>query len=257
MGNLCCIQVDESTVAIKERFGKFEEVLEPGCHFLPWILGYQRAGNLSLRSQQLDVNCEAKTKDNAFVYIVASVQYQALADKAVDVFYKLSDTRSLIKTYVISVTRASVAKLNLQDTFERRNEIAKAVDKELEKAMSDYGYGVVQTLIVDIMPDMLIKEAMKEINSANMKAVAEKIQQIKRAEGKAVSKNLPGLSIAPQHQTIVDGLRYSELGFSENVPQETGNDVMDMDIVTQYFDTMREISAAHAMLSSENNLKLG
>ena len=57
-----CIQVDQSTVAIKETFGKFDEVLEPGCHCLPWCLGSQVAGNLSLRVQQLDVRCETKTK---------------------------------------------------------------------------------------------------------------------------------------------------------------------------------------------------
>ncbi|CAH2040922.1 unnamed protein product [Thlaspi arvense] len=56
MGNLfCCIQVEQSTVAIKENFGRFEEVLEPGCHCLPWFLGSQLAGHLSLRLQQLDV----------------------------------------------------------------------------------------------------------------------------------------------------------------------------------------------------------
>lgn len=63
MGNLCCcVQVDQSSVAIKEIFGKFEEVLDPGCHFLPWFLGSQLAGHLSLRLQQLDVRCETKTK---------------------------------------------------------------------------------------------------------------------------------------------------------------------------------------------------
>lgn len=63
MGNLlCCVQVNQSTVAIKERFGRFDEVLEPGCHCLPWCLGSQLAGHLSLRLQQLDVRCETKTK---------------------------------------------------------------------------------------------------------------------------------------------------------------------------------------------------
>lgn len=59
---LGCIQVDQSTVAIRETFGKFDEVLEPGCHCLPWCLGSQVAGQLSLRVQQLDVRCETKTK---------------------------------------------------------------------------------------------------------------------------------------------------------------------------------------------------
>lgn len=63
MGNLfCCIQVDQSTVAIKGNFGKYDDVLGPGCHCVPWFIGHQIAGKLSLRVQQLDVRCETKTK---------------------------------------------------------------------------------------------------------------------------------------------------------------------------------------------------
>ncbi|CAI0549373.1 unnamed protein product [Linum tenue] len=233
MGNLfCCVQVDQSTVAIREQFGKFDEVLEPGCHCLPWFLGKQVAGYLSLRVQQLDVRCETKTKDNVFVTVVASIQYRALAERANDAFY-------------------NVPKLLLDDTFEQKNDIAKTVENELEKAMSHYGYEIVQTLIVDIEPDEHVKRAMNEINAAarmrvaaTEKAEAEKILQIKRAEGEAESKYLSGLGIARQRQAIVDGLRDSVIGFSENVPGTSAKDVMDMVLVTQYFDTMKEIGAA-------------
>lgn len=245
------IQVDQSTVAIKESFGKFDEILEPGCHFLPWCIGKQIAGYLSLRVQQLDVRCETKTKDNVFVNVVASVQYRALADKASDAFYRLSNTREQIQSYVFDVIRASVPKMNLDDAFEQKNEIAKAVEDELEKAMSMYGYEIVQTLIVDIEPDEHVKRAMNEINAAarlrlaaTEKAEAEKILQIKRAEGDAESKYLAGLGIARQRQAIVDGLRDSVLAFSENVPGTSAKDVMDMVLVTQYFDTMKEIGAS-------------
>ncbi|KAF8697369.1 hypothetical protein HU200_035962 [Digitaria exilis] len=254
------IQVDQSTVAIKESFGKYDEVLGPGCHFLPWCIGKQIAGYLSLRVQQLDVRCETKTKDNVFVNVVASVQYRALADKASDAFYRLTNTREQIQSYVFDVIRASVPKMNLDDAFEQKNEIAKAVEDELEKAMSMYGYEIVQTLIVDIEPDEHVKRAMNEINAgkflmclvytarlrvaANEKAEAEKILQIKRAEGDAESKYLAGLGIARQRQAIVDGLRDSVLAFSENVPGTSAKDVMDMVLVTQYFDTMKEIGAS-------------
>lgn len=245
------VQVDQSTVAIKESFGKFDEILEPGCHFLPWCIGKQIAGYLSLRVQQLDVRCETKTKDNVFVNVVASVQYRALADKASDAFYRLSNTREQIQSYVFDVIRACVPKMNLDDAFEQKNEIAKAVEDELEKAMSMYGYEIVQTLIVDIEPDEHVKRAMNEINAAarlrvaaNEKAEAEKILQIKRAEGDAESKYLAGLGIARQRQAIVDGLRDSVLAFSENVPGTSAKDVMDMVLVTQYFDTMKEIGAS-------------
>ncbi|OVA09072.1 Band 7 protein [Macleaya cordata] len=251
MGNLiCCVQVDQSKVAIKERFGKFEEVLDPGCHCLPWFLGSRVVGHLSLRLQQLNVKCETKTKDNVFVNVVAAIQFRALAGKAGDAFYKLSNRNTQIQAYVFDVIRASVPKLNLDDVFEQKNEIAKAVENELEKAMSAYGYEIVQTLIIDIEPDKHVKAAMNEINAAarmrvaaNEKAEAEKILQIKKAEGEAESKYLSGLGVARQRQAIVDGLRDSVLGFSVNVPGTTAKDVMDMVLVTQYFDTMKEIGA--------------
>ncbi|KAJ8452359.1 hypothetical protein Cgig2_006164 [Carnegiea gigantea] len=229
MGNLfCCVQVDQSTVAIKERFGKYEEVLEPGCHCLPWFLGSQLAGYLTLRVQQLDVRCETKTKDNVFVNVVASIQYRALANKASDAFYKLSNTKSQIQAYVFDVIRASVPKLNVDDVFEQKNEIARAVEDELEKAMSAYGYEIVQTLIVDIEPDEHVKRAMNEINAGNH----------------AVFLFIVPPKTIPYRQAIVDGLRDSVLGFSVNVPGTTAKDVMDMVLVTQYFDTMKEIGAA-------------
>ncbi|VAI24670.1 unnamed protein product [Triticum turgidum subsp. durum] len=168
-GVLGLIQIDQSTVAIKETFGKFDAILQPGCHCLPWCLGQQIAGYLSLRVQQLDVRCETKTKDNVFVNVVASVQYRALADKASDAFYRLSNTREQIQSYVFDVIRASVPKMNLDDVFEQKNEIARAVEDELEKAMSAYGYEIVQTLIVDIEPDEHVKRAMNEINAGMYK----------------------------------------------------------------------------------------
>ncbi|XP_027346173.1 hypersensitive-induced response protein 2-like isoform X2 [Abrus precatorius] len=237
---LGCLQVEQSTVAIKEVFGRYEDVLEPGCHCVPWFFGTQIAGYLSLRVQQLDVRCETKTKDNVFVTVVASVQYRALAEKAADAFYKLSNTREQIQAYVFDVIRASVPKMDLDSSFEQKNEIAKAVEEELEK-----------TLIVDVEPDVRVKRAMNEINAAarlraaaNEKAEAEKILQIKKAEGDAESKYLAGLGVARQRQAIVDGLRDSVLAFSENVPGTTSKDVMDMVLVTQYFDTLKEVGAS-------------
>uniref|UniRef100_A0A0C9QPH1 TSA: Wollemia nobilis Ref_Wollemi_Transcript_14824_1519 transcribed RNA sequence n=1 Tax=Wollemia nobilis TaxID=56998 RepID=A0A0C9QPH1_9CONI len=251
MGQMfCCLQVDQSMVAVTERFGKFEDVLEPGCHCVPWIFGTQIGGHLSLRLQKLDVRCETKTKDNVFVTVVASVQYRAILAKVSDAFYKLSDTRGQIQAYVFDVIRSSVPKMILDDVFEQKLEIARAVEQELEKAMSNYGFEIVQTLIVDVEPAETVKRAMNEINAAarmrlatQEKAEAEKILQVKKAEGEAESKYLAGVGIARQRQAIVDGLRDSVLGFSGNVPGVTAKDVMDMVLVTQYFDTMKEIGA--------------
>ncbi|KAI6675856.1 hypothetical protein NL676_036652 [Syzygium grande] len=111
-----------------------------------------------------------------------------------------------METYVISVIRDSVAKLNVDVAYERKNEIAKAVEKELGKAMSDYGYEIVRTLIVDIKLDLCARQAIRKI-AEERKAEAEKILQIKRAEGDAKFK-----------KAIEDVLRNSGLNFSEKVP---------------------------------------
>lgn len=80
-----CVQVEQSTVAVKELFGKFNDVLGPGCHCLPWCLGYKLAGALSLRVQQLDVHCETKTKVRHFC-IFAIVGYGLIAFSTVKLF---------------------------------------------------------------------------------------------------------------------------------------------------------------------------
>ncbi|KAL7598031.1 hypothetical protein Lser_V15G23799 [Lactuca serriola] len=129
-------------------------------------------------------------------------------------------------------------------------EIANVVHRELEKAMSAYGFEIVQTLNVDIEPYERVKKAMNEIKivawmrlAAIEKCEVEKILQIKRAKGESESKYLSRLGVAQQRQTIVDGLRDSVLGFSVNVPRTTAKDVMDMVLVTPYFDTMKEVDA--------------
>ncbi|CAM6089196.1 unnamed protein product [Calypogeia fissa] len=250
-GMLGCLKVQQSTVGVKERFGKFQEVLEPGCHCVPWCVGVQVAGTLSLRVKQLDVRCETKTKDNVFVVVVASVQYRAIKESAYDAFYKLTDPKSQIQSYVFDVVRASVPKMLLDDVFEQKGEVAKSVEDELEKAMGAYGYEIVQTLIVDVEPNEGVKRAMNEINAAARlrvatldKAEAEKILLVKRAEGEAESKYLSGVGVARQRQAIVDGLRESVVAFSENVAGTTAKQVLDMVLVTQYFDTLSHIGAS-------------
>ncbi|KAH9569250.1 hypothetical protein CY35_03G123200 [Sphagnum magellanicum] len=134
MGQVCGLyQVDQSTVAVKEKFGKFSTVLSPGCHCV-----------LSLRIQQLDVQCETKSKDNVFVTVVASVQYQAHIETVEDAFYKLTNPREQIKSYVFD---ANVRRMLLDDVFEQKNDIAKNVEEELEKVNFFYSF-LIATIFV-------------------------------------------------------------------------------------------------------------
>lgn len=88
-----------------------------------------------------------------------------------------------------------------------------------------------------------LREAAKE------KAEAEKILQIKAAEADAESKYLSGLGIARQRKAIVDGLRETVTHFSESIEGTTPQDVMDLLLLIQYFDVMKDITGVDKQAS--------
>ena len=240
--------VTQQTAAIVERFGKFLKVSQAGLNFkIPFI--DKIAGRLSLRVQQLDVRVETKTKDNVFVFVVVSVQYYVLADKVVDAFYKMTSPQEQITAFVFDTVRARVPNTNLDELFQTKDDIANAVKAELDQMMDDFGYGILKALVTDIDPDAKVKTSMNEINAAQrlreaavQQAEADKIRVVKAAEAEAESKALQGRGIADQRRAIIDGLRESVENFSNDVQGATTQDVMNLVMMTQYFDTIKEVS---------------
>lgn len=242
--------IQQRTSGIVQRLGRFVREAKPGLNVkIPFIESV--AGRVNLRVQQLNVKIETKTEDNVFVQMVVAVQYFVLPDKVYDAFYKLADTEQQITSYVFDVVRAQVPKIKLDDVFAKKDEIADIVKSELAEVMSDFGYGILKALVTDIDPDANVKQSMNEINAAQRmrvaateKGEAERIIKVKLAEGDAQSKALQGRGIADQRQAIVAGLRDSVDEFQKSVPGTTAKDVMTLVLMTQYFDTLKEIGAS-------------
>lgn len=246
--------VTQQTNAVIERFGKFSKVSGPGLSFKIPVID-QIAGRISLRVQQLDVRVETKTKDNVFVNVIVSVQYFVIPNKVVDAFYKLQNAEAQITSYVYDVVRARVPGITLDNVFETKDDIAQAVKTELEQIMDDFGYGIVKTLVTDIDPDAKVKASMNEINAAQRlrvaaveQAEADKIRVVKAAEAEAESKALQGKGIADQRTAIVKGLEESVSEFKDSVEGTSAHDVMNLVLMTQYFDTLKDVG-----LSSNTN----
>jgi len=206
---------------------------------------------VSFRVQQLDVRVETKTKDNVLLTAVVSVQYQVLREKVYQAFYSLTNTQQQITAHIYDVMRSQLPTLELDAVFEAKEELALAVKNALQETMNEYGYQILQALITDIDPDQRVKNAMNEINSAKRlkyavaeKAEGQKILQVKSAEAEAEAKYLSGVGVAKQRKAIVDGLRTSIVDFSEGVQGATSKDVMDLLLLTQYFDCIRDVGSA-------------
>lgn len=239
--------VEQQEVAVIERFGKFVRTCSSGLNVkIP--LFEKISGRVSLRIQQLDVKAETKTKDDVFVNVLVSVQYAVIPDKVYDAFYKLNNPMVQINSYVFDVVRARVPKITVDELFEKKDEIAIAVKDELNETMVNFGFNIVNTLVTDIEPDSKVKEAMNEINAAqrmrvaaNEKGEAEKILKVKAAEAEAESKALQGKGVADQRKAIIEGLRESVATFQDSVDGTSAQDVMNLVLLTQYFDTIKDI----------------
>jgi regulator of protease activity HflC (stomatin/prohibitin superfamily) len=237
--------VKQQTAAIIERFGRFQRISNSGLHFKIPVID-QIAGRINLKVQQLDVLVETKTKDDVFVKLKISVQFQVIGLRVYDAFYKLENSHDQITSYVFDVVRAEVPKMKLDDVFERKDDIAIAVKRELNEAMQEYGYDIIKTLVTDIDPDVQVKAAMNRINAserekvaAEYEAEAERIKIVAKARAEAESKRLQGQGIADQRREIARGLEES-VDVLNNVGINS-QEASALIVVTQHYDTLQSL----------------
>jgi regulator of protease activity HflC (stomatin/prohibitin superfamily) len=241
--------VETAQVAIVQRLGKFARVAGPGLNWkTPFLEAVVR--RISMKVQQFDVQVETKTQDNVFVQIPVSIQYKVMPDGVESAFYKLSDPVKQIESMVYNVVLGHVPKMKLDDTFINQADIANDLRDNLDGSMKEYGYSIVKVLISDIVPDQKVKAAMNDINAAQRereatvsRAETNKLLLVKQAEAEAESKRLQGEGIANQRKAIIAGLKDSVEDFAKTVPGSTPQDVMQLVLMTQYFDTLKEIAS--------------
>ncbi len=247
----CLFVVHQQTKEIIERLGRFHRLADPGLNFKIPILD-KRVWKVELRVQQLSVTVETKTKDNVFVKVPVAVQYRAIPDRAADTYYQLTDDEEQLTSYVLDVVRAKVPTLALDEVFEKKDDIAAAVKEHLDETMKSFGWEVLSALVTDVDPAENVKAAMNEIQAqsrlqiaAQAKGEANKILTVKNAEAEAdaESKRLQGEGVANQRKAIVEGLRESVKQF-QDATGVNATEVLRLVLLTQYFDTLKEIGVS-------------
>jgi len=251
MGDSCCcfVCIREKEAGVVESCGRYYKVSPAGCIFLtPCFLTL--TARVSLKIKNIEVACETKTKDNVFVKVVVAVQYKVKEEFVSQAYYKLTDVRSQITSYVFDVVRSSIPQMELDDAFSSKDVVAQSVKDQLKELMADYGFEIVAALVTDLDPNAYVKAAMNDINAQSRlreanseKADAEKILLIKAAEADAESRYLSGQGVARQRKALVDGLRETVHEFSTEVEGVQSKDVMDLLLVTQYFDMIKDVGA--------------
>ncbi|VTS34123.1 membrane protease protein family [Streptococcus pseudoporcinus] len=242
--------VKQQTVAIIERFGKYQTTSQSGIH-LRMPFGIDKiAARVQLRLLQTEIIVETKTKDNVFVTLNIATQYRVNENNVTDAYYKLMRPEAQIKSYIEDALRSSVPKLTLDELFEKKDEIALEVQHQVAEEMSTYGYIIFKTLITKVEPDAEVKQSMNEINAAQRKRVAaqelaeaDKIKIVTAASAEAEKDRLHGVGIAQQRKAIVDGLAESIQELKEANISLNEEQIMSILLTNQYLDTLNTFAS--------------
>ena len=240
----CCVCVKQSEVAIVESCGRYDRMAAPGCHGLTYCVESVR-GTVSLRLSELDVAFESKTKDNVFIRVVITIQYQVLPG-AIDVaFYSLENPRAQIAAYVKHFMRAEIPNHKLEELYLERQQIATQLKVDVDEKMDAFGYDITAALMTELSPMKQICDSLDRIVAlerliiaAPDGASAETTKRIRIAEANAEAMKLSAQGVADQRKAIVAGLQSSIEEFQVTCPVLSEQEILSMLLVTQYMDML-------------------
>ena len=162
---------------VVERFGKYHSTKEAGLNFIvPFI--DRIAANRSLKEQAVDIPSQGGiTKDNISLTVDGVLYFRVLDP------YKATYG---VDNYIFAVTqlaqttmRSELGKMELDKTFEERDQLNANIVRAINEASSPWGIQVLRYEIRDIVPPASIMDAME----AQMKAERVKRAQILESEG--------------------------------------------------------------------------
>lgn len=254
--------VPQQSAFVLERLGRFHSVLAPGLTIIfPLIdrVAYQH----SLKEIPLDVPSQVCiTRDNTQLKVDGILYFQVTDPKRAS--YGSSDYVLAITQLAQTTLRSIIGKMELDKTFEERDEINSAVVAALDDAAASWGVKVLRYEIKDLVPPQDILHAMQaQITAERGKRarIAEsegrKMEQINLATGsrEASIQESEGLRQAAINQAqgqaeamrlVADATAQALARVGAAIGQEGGMAAVNLKVAEQYV-------AAFSQLAKESN----
>lgn len=242
--------VNQQTVYILERFGRFLKTTGPGFHVKIPVID-TIAAKVSLRTNQSEFTISAKTQDNVTIGMRVAVQYcvDATEQGIYDSFYKLSNPVEQMNSYIIDALRSAIPNYSLDEVYEAKDDIAQGVQQQVAERMRGYGYIIQSTLITGIALPQDVEDSMNRINSAQREkeaaqalAEAERIKVVTEARAHAEAMEQAGIGIANQRKAIATGIAESlDAIKASGVSTQEANQLF---LFTQWTDMMESYAKA-------------
>jgi len=174
--------VPQKSAYIVERLGKYAKTLDAGFHVLIPFLD-RVAYRHSLKEMAVDVESQTCiTKDNIAVE-VDGVLYLQVIDP-VKASYGIMDFLYAASQLAQTTMRSEIGKLELDRTFEERENINAAIIHAVDKASDPWGVKITRYEIKNITPPQSVKDALEK----QMRAEREKRAAIAESEGQRQAK---------------------------------------------------------------------
>jgi len=248
-GSHCCAEVRQDQWVAVEKFGRFTQLLGPGCHCLgpdccAKIVNLRSVSNRIMQHETRTLAKLNEVREGLFVKAHVAVQFQVDPDRAERAFYHLSNVEDQIDTYVVDAVQITVQSTGRGSMKEA---IEKSVFERLQSVLPEAGFRVEKVLLTGyFFANQGVADAEKEIARARNhveatkeSAEAAKITTVKAAEAEADAKRLQGEGMARQRAAIVDGLRDS---FESGAERLSANKISELLMISQYYSTLRDIS---------------
>lgn len=248
----CCIiwAVPESKRGIVTRLGAFKKILPPGGPYCIDPLFESVSALADMRQRQISLIIRTKTKDDTELKIDIQVQFKILdtPEGISNSVFKLSNYQQQMQAFVEDVVRSSISKQNMNDVYESKDVLAKDIREALQDSMSQYGYEIVHALVTNVEPGVEVQRAMNSKAKAQYTLEATKYSatmdfeaRVVEGEAQKIAQKLLGEGVSKQRQAIVDGLSKSVESFSTKVSDVSPKDILEIVLMTQYFDMMKEV----------------
>jgi regulator of protease activity HflC (stomatin/prohibitin superfamily) len=171
--------INQGYIGVITMFGKYQRIVRPGLNIKIPILE-QVFKKISYQNRSVELEFQAITSDQANVYFKSMLLYavqNADEETIKKVAFKFISERDMMQALIRTVEgtiRTYVASKRQAEVLGLRKEIVEYVKEQVDNALEEWGYHLIDLQITDISFDKVILESMsKVVASNNLKAAAE------------------------------------------------------------------------------------
>lgn len=249
--------VDQGSLGVVQRFGKFQEVTESGPRWhLPFPLervtvvnmeevrrlevGYRSLGGTGGTKNKVPKEALMLTEDENIIELQFAVQYNL--KNARDYLFNNRDTDAAVATVAETAIREVVGKNKLDDLLQKG--LADTSDR-MQSILDNYkaGVNVISVSLQSALPPEQVQEAFEDVNRANQ----DNQRQVNEGQGYAND-------VIPKARGTASRLIAESAGYKLKIESEARGNTSRFDQILAQYNNAPEVTRQRLFLDAQENI---